>query len=181
MFWAATNYTQNLTFAKFDSALGALTNVSISLSGTLVQTIKMESTDSSPQTVTGTGTGTITVTPPTALPPPGIVVQPQNSVTRMYSVWDGMNDFMPPSGSTAAGLTDTKSTTLASYTPAADFSGGPMDTVTLPVRATGSFSTGGAGNVITQVSTTAGATVCVQYTYPRWRCSSECASPWRSP
>ncbi len=161
----STNYTRNLTFPKFDTSLGVLTNVSISLEGTMVQTIRMESTDSSPQTVTGTGTGTIRVTPPTALPPPGIVVNPANAVTHMYSAWDGTTDFMPPSGSTDAGLSDTKSTSVASYTPVSDFAGGPMDTVTLPVQASASFSTGGAGNVITQVTTTAGATVCVQYTY----------------
>ncbi len=162
---ASTNYMQDLTFDKFDASLGTLTNVSISLEATMIQTIKMESTDSSPQTVTGTGTGTITVTTPSALPTPGIVVHPVNAVTHMYTAYDGNTDFMPTSGSTDADLTDTKSTTIASYTPVSDFIGGPMDTVTLPVKASASFSTGGAGNVITQVTTTAGATVCVQYTY----------------
>ena len=91
------------------------------------------------------------------------MVQPVNAVTHNYTAYDGVPDFMPTSGSTDAGVMDTKSATVSSYTPISDFNG--PGTVILPVAATASFSTGGAGNVITQVTTTAGVTVCVTYTY----------------
>ncbi len=157
----ATNWTSSVTLDKFDPSLGVLTQVGLSAMGTIIQTIKIESHDTSPQTVTGTGTATITVTLPSS--PQTLVVSPTNTVMHPYTAYDGVQDFGGTSGSTDTGVTNTATQTLSPYAPISDFNG--PGTVMLPVAAVASSHTSGAGNVVSQFITTAGATVCVQYTY----------------
>lgn len=88
---------------------------------------------------------------------------PSNTYSYNLAAFDGSLDFTGPSGSTQAGLTASNTAVRAPYTPLSDFTG--SGTVTMSVTATADFSASGAGNLVTQVSTKAAATVCVTYTY----------------
>ncbi|HXQ21286.1 MAG TPA: choice-of-anchor E domain-containing protein, partial [Candidatus Acidoferrales bacterium] len=156
----ATNWSSSVTLTQFDPSLGVLTEVDLTATGTIVQTIKMESKDAAPTTVTGTGTATITVTPPTA---PNLVASPTNVVTHNFTAFDGTVDFGGTSGSTDAGVTTSSTATLSPYTPISDFNG--PGSLTMPVTASATFQASGAGNLVTQVTTTAGVNVCATYTY----------------
>ena len=72
------------------------------------------------------------------------------------------------------GETATTAATLSPYTPISDFNG--PGNVTMPVSATASFHTSGAGNVVSRVATTAGVEVCE---HTRTCCSSTNSDPNR--
>ncbi len=157
---ATTDWTGSISLAKFDSSLGLLTDVSLSVSATMIQDIKLESLDADAATVTGTGRGIITVTTPTA---PSVVAQCVNIVVDNFTAFDGAMDFAGNSGATHLGLNNTSSSTRNPYLPISDFLG--SGSVNLPVGAVATFDTSGAGNVLSQVATQLSTQLCVTYTY----------------
>ena len=50
-----TNYASSVTLQKFDTSLGTLNFITFTFSGTVLSTIRVESLDAAPSTITGTG------------------------------------------------------------------------------------------------------------------------------
>ena len=161
----STNFTNApMVFDKFDSSLGTLTRIFLTLEGTVQGTAQYESLDASPTTVTLNLSATIDLTRPggasivQALPVANVVDNP--------TAHDGTIDFGGTSGDIFAGLTNTATSNqtltgpvdLALFT--ATFVG---ETITLELDASGASSGSGAGNLITQFFTDAGAVATVQY------------------
>jgi len=162
---------------KFDPSLGALTNVDLSVSATIVQDVKLESLDAAPANVTATGSGIITLTAPTL---PVVAALPTNVLHYSFTAFDGTLDFGGTSGDTQFGVTASNTGLRSPYLPTSDFTG--LGTITMPVTATASFSATGAGNLVTQATTAASAIVCVTYVYvPATPTSSPTATPTATP
>ena len=156
-----------LVFDKFDAGLGTLLSVNLTLQGTVQGTAQYESLDGSPTTVSLNLSATINLTRPGG----GsdiVQVLPVANETDNPTAFDGNIDFGGTSGNTFAGLSNTANNaqTLTSLADlllfTAAFSG---ETITLELDATGASSGSGAGNLITQFITNAGATATVSYTY----------------
>ncbi|MDO6583920.1 choice-of-anchor E domain-containing protein [Salipiger sp. 1_MG-2023] len=158
---STTSWEDSVALSMFDETLGTLNSVTLSLYGTASGTAKAESLDASPADVslslganivgTYTGYGFDVSVNPLA-----------NSVTSL-SAYDGTIDFAGTSGVTYEGLTadDTDSATFTSALEAFIGTG----TFTLDLAAQGNSSGTGAGNLITQFATSAGATAYVIYDY----------------
>lgn len=163
-----TNFSTGLTVFKFNSSLGTLTDVLISLDGTIVATLKAESldalganitiTDNAVETLTALG-GTLSLAN----------VLPTASITYAASPFDNTIDFAGTSGKTQAGVTGTANSGLLDLTSGAILSAftgsGAVDPIVLTLGATASASATGAGNIITSAQTQASGTVTVQYKY----------------
>ncbi len=161
-----TNFNSTVTVPKFNTALGTLQSVQFSLNGTVVSTIKFESLDNAPSTITGTAQATVTLTRPDSSTL--VAVIPSNTRSAPQTAFDGFIDFGGTSGDTFAGLTGSTLATSPVLTSSADltlFSGGPGSTITLPVSAAGSSSASGSGNLVVQINTQAAADVTVTYTF----------------
>jgi Domain of unknown function (DUF4214) len=156
-----TDWTQNLILPQFNPLLGRLLSIDIKSSGTCTSVIKVESLDSAPSTITATDSGTLTLTGPGIS---GLVTS--GSASKMFNAtaYDGSPDFDGKSGhnfgaQTASGV---NSLTLTGADLAA-FTGTGFVTLTDAAHATSAAS--GAGNLITQINTTASAQVSVVYHY----------------
>jgi len=149
-----------VTLPKFNPSLGLLTEVDVSLAGEILQDIGIENLDTDAVTVTVDGGATITLTPPNSH-----VIVSLPSYTQMYNLqsFDGDVDFGGTSGITPPTISASHTTVQSSYLPLSDFIG--TGSVMMPVTAAANFAANGAGNLITQVATQAGATICVTYTY----------------
>ena len=159
-----TNFTANIGVNQFDPAMGTLTGIQFTLTGTVLGTVKFESFDSLASTVTSNLAATITLLRPdnTTI----AVVLPTVSATTNLTAYDGILDFGGTSGRTFANVTNTLSVTPAVMSSAADlalFQG--LGSITLPVTASASSSAAGAGNLDTSFNTTAGANGSVTYFY----------------
>lgn len=94
-----------MVFDKFDSSLGTLTRIFLTLEGTVQGTAKYESLDSSPTTVTLNLQATMDLTRPGGA---SIVqVLPVANVVDNPTSFDGVNDFGGTSGAEFTGLTNT--------------------------------------------------------------------------
>lgn len=158
-----TNFTSGVSVSKFDPTLGALTGITFSLAGNVLGNIRVESLDAQATVVTENLQATITLKRPdnTAL----AVVLPVASYTDALAAFDGVIDFGGASGQTRLNVTASQSTT-ASSTSASDFAlFTGLGTIVLPVSAAGASNATGAGNLITQFNTSAGAAVTVTYAY----------------
>ncbi len=161
-----TNFTRSFLVPKFDTALGTLQSVQFVLNGMVVSTIRFESLDAAPSTVTGTAAATVTLTRPdnTTL----VAVVPTQTRTATQTAYDGVTDFGGTSGDTFAGLTGSTLADSGLLTSAADlalFSGTAGSTIALPVTAAGSSTATGPGNIVAQINTQAAADVTVTYVY----------------
>ena len=174
----STNFTQTMTVFKFNSSLGVLTDVLITLNGTVVATLKAESLDAAPATITMTDTATETLTAPGALSLAQVL--PQASMTFNASAFDGTYntdgtpnvlsvDFGGTSGKTVTGVTGTASTgqlDLTSSTILSTFTGnGAVDPILLSLAASANSGASGAGNIFSTAQTQASGGVQVQYKY----------------
>ncbi len=161
-----TNFTSSVTVPKFNAALGTLQSVQFSLNGTVVSTIKFESLDAAPATITATASATITLTRPDSSTL--VAVLPSQTRTAAETAFDNVIDFGGTSGTTFTGLTGSTLANSGLLTSAADrtlFTGAAGSTITLPISAAGTSSAAGAGNLITQINTQAAADVTVTYTF----------------
>lgn len=159
-----TNFTSALTLPKFNTALGTLTSVAIDFAGAVNSTLRFESLDASPSTVTGTAAATVTLTRPDNSQL--AVVLPTNTRSAAETAFDGAIDFAGTSGdifSNVAGSLTAPTVTLTSASDLALFSG--AGNIVLPVIGTGSSSVTGPGNVVAQINTQASGSAYVVYTY----------------
>jgi protocatechuate 3,4-dioxygenase beta subunit len=158
----ATDWTQTLNVAQFDPSLGTLTGIDITSAGTFVSDIKVESLDSAPSTITATDSGTLTLTGPAVS---GLVTNISTSQSFNATAYDGTLDFGGTSGhdfgpQSAPG---SQTITLTSASDLALFLGTGNVSFTEVAHATSSAS--GAGNLISQITTTANAQLTIVYHY----------------
>lgn len=158
-----TNWSDTMMLPLFDPSLGTLTSVKLTLEGSVSGTASYESLDASPATIDLNLQATITLQKPDLSNLVQII--PLANVSENASAFDGTIDFGGTSGNTFAGLngSDMDMTTLVLPADLALFTG--VGNINLPVSGTGSSSGSGAGNLITQFATSAGATAKVTYTF----------------
>ncbi len=154
-----------VTFVRFDSTLGYLRSVSVSIAGTLTGTARLENLGgAAAQTKFGVA-GTLSV----ALPSGYILETAQTGTTTTdttvtLGAYDGSTDFDGPSGVTAV-----SQAYGYSELDFANFAGHPAfqgpGTVDLTVTATTSSHLSGAANLLTEVLTAGAGRVDIVYEY----------------
>lgn len=163
-----SNFWQSMTLLKFDGSLGTLTDVLITLDASITATLKAESMDANPATVTTADTGYVGLTTQDGGLPLARVT-PSVSISYLPAAFDGTVDFGGASGKTQASLVGTASSGLLNLTNAAVLSAftgnGALDPITLALWASGSASTVGAGNIMYSIETQASGSFSVQYRY----------------
>ncbi|WP_424098361.1 choice-of-anchor E domain-containing protein [Moorena producens] len=160
----ATNWTETLNVQKFDSAMGSLAKVELTLSTLIEQQLIYENTGDQPKTITVNQEGEVSVSLPDT----------NAKFTRNYNqstdfnlpAYDGNLDF----GGTSGGTTPTSlayETHTEEYTNLADFisSSSPVETVSIGVNTTSAASFINSDNASTGSTSEATAGLCVTYTY----------------
>lgn len=180
----STNWAQSMTFSKFDPALGTLQQIDVTLSGTVVTTIRVESLDGLPSSVTTNVQAALTLTRPdmSVL----VVTIPVASFSDTFTAFDGLLDFGGTSGATHPNVSGSASNSVTSPPPLSDlalFTGLPGNpgTISLPVNAVGTFSGTGSANLVLNPTTQADAQCTVCYTYtvntpPDFQCVGNAAA-----
>ena len=157
-----TNWTETLSVAQFDSSLGTLNSVMVTLSGAVQGEASAESLDAAAATVTLDLGADITAST-SAL---GSIanVLPVVSSSENLTSFDGTIDFGGTSGfgTGIVGADDMDSATLFGLD-MSEFVGAGF--VSIVVSADGESDASGAGNLITQFATQAQAVVTVKYDY----------------
>jgi hypothetical protein len=158
-----TDWTQNRSLAQFDPSLGQLTSVDIINTGSLTSQIKVENLDNAPATITGTVAGDLALTGPGSISLDTVV----NSENESFQAgaFDGLIDFAGASGHDFGQKSTggSKSISLTSAADLARFTGTGSVSFSEDAHAT-SMATG-AGNLLTQINSTARASVTVVYHY----------------
>ena len=162
---ATTNWTDVLSFSKFDTSLGTLTSIKFDLSGAVQGSGNAESLDAAASDVSLSLGALLGLTRPDGSTL--VVTNPLFSQVFNFSAFDGSINFSGTSG----GSTGTVSANGANFfvsSSASDFSlfsalGG--GTINLGLNAVGNSSGTGAGNLVTQFNTAAAGNVVVTYTY----------------
>ena len=159
-------WSGKFTYAKADPAQGALTSVTLGLTGTLGGTLQIENRDAA---LVGAGSfvlGTVTARLPDGQP--FVSAQPVAGANTSLGAFDGTVDFAGTSGRTfALGSTDTQTRTLntgaspGGLGSAARFVG--KGSVALPIAAKVSTSLSAGGNVTARVLPTLGASGTLTY------------------
>jgi hypothetical protein len=158
--WGPTSLTVN----QFDSSLGSLTAVEIIFSGNVEGTAKTESLDADISTVTANLSADLTLDLTSLTTSDIILLGVGDSSVHNYTAFDGATDFAGTSGASAAlSGTDSDSLTTTAAADLALFTG--LGTISFDAGAVGASSATGAGNLITQFITNAGAGIEVIYTY----------------
>ncbi|NEO12279.1 MULTISPECIES: SdrD B-like domain-containing protein [Moorena] len=159
-----TNWTETLNVQKFDSAMGSLAKVELTLSTLIAQELIYENTVDQSKTITVNQDGQVSVSLPDT----------NENFTRNYSqstdfnlpVYDGNLDF----GGTSGGQTPTiiaNETHTEEYTNLADFisSSSPVETVSIEVNTTSAASFINSDNASTGSTSEASVGLCATYTY----------------
>jgi len=158
-----TDWTRTQSVNQFNPALGTLTAVEITNSGSLSSHIRVESLDSAPANVTGTVSGDLSLTGPAALS----LVTSTNAATENFQAgaFDGTIDFAGTSGKDFGNKSSggSKSQVLTSPADLANFIG--LGKVSFTETAQATSTANGAGNLLSQINSTAEATVTVKYDY----------------
>lgn len=163
-----TNWTRNAALPKFDPALGMLDSVTIEVTAFFDRTLRYESLDDSPATVILRMDAEVVLTPveqgnPVVLPLPRV------QVYEDVEAFDETIDFDGSSGGTV--LTETfVQSEAASFGPPLtlgefDLFTGAGQFLTVPVRAAGSATANGPGNVIYSFESFAAAEVTIDYQF----------------
>lgn len=160
---ANTTFSNNLSFPKFDSTLGTLNSITVTLYGGVTGTARGESEDGSPTTITLTLGASLTLTRPDTTT---IVVSlPSLNQTFNATAFDNVVDYGGTSGVTYTGLS-ANATNTVSLSGASDislFTG--AGSISLPIIGTGNSSGSGPGNLDTKFTTQGSATGVVTYNY----------------
>lgn len=157
-----TNFTDTpLSVRQFDSSLGTLNNVMFSMTGSILGTGKSESLDTAATNLTLNLGATVSAS--TALVDLGVTL-PSINETFLASYFDGNIDF---GGTSGVSYNDQTASDFISFSLAsgqfAEFIG--MDFVNIFISANGNSEVTGAGNIVSQFSTQAGASIEVVYDY----------------
>ena len=163
---SSTNWTQSFNVQKFDPTLGALNSVTISVAGSLSQTLMFENFGSAGSITFSNSSGTtgclykVKYTGGSDLVTLDIVDAP----TYSYTAYDGVMDFGGTSGKTdVVGKMDSFFDIFTDLSTLIDFTG--PGTIGLDATATGRSHYQGGGNIAVGVSTRAGSDVTVTYDY----------------
>jgi hypothetical protein len=159
-----TTWSDSMSIPLFNPGLGTLQSIEFELKGTVQGTAQYESLDADAATITLNLQAQITLQRPDLSQL--VVVIPVVNVVENATAFDGLIDFDGGSGSTFANLMGMATETSTSPPPASDlalFTG--FGNIILPVTAQGISSGSGAGNLIQQFMTNAGAELKVKYTY----------------
>ena len=161
----STNWNLSVSLPKFDTSLGPLASITVSITGAILGSIRMESLDGGPATIVGTLSALQTLNKPGG----GFLTNVLPSVSAIFNAtaFDGAIDFGGTSGIALLNQSGTATSTVGILL--GDFGlfscVGPCANLTMLVNAAGSSSASGAGNIVTNFSTAAGATVSVTYDY----------------
>lgn len=160
----ATDWTSTLSVPKFNPALGTLTNINITLTGTVLGNVMVESMSASPANVTTNLAASLTLTRPdsTTL----LVSFPAFTATQAFTAYDGTLDFAGTSGITYAAINSSQTAFVSTPPPATDlslFTG--SGTISLPISAHGASSVTGSGNLVAGFQTRAAAMLQIDYIY----------------
>jgi hypothetical protein len=159
---APSNWTKTVQVAQFDPSLGTLTGIDVINTTTLTTDMQEENLDAAAATITASVQGGVTVSGPGVQ---GLTASVQAADSFNAAPFDGTIDFSGPSGhdSGAKKPSASQSVTLTDPADLALFTG--TGTVSFDGRATATSTTGGPGNVLTLINTTAGAELKVVYHY----------------
>ena len=161
-----TGWTNSVPVVPFDSSLGILEAITLSLTGDEAASVAAENEDATASTVSTTQTATLALDMPDGTT--AVSVAPSISAAMSLGGYDGTADFSGTSGGIDQGLTQTTTASVTLTDPAdlALFSG--SGTVALPLSAIGTSTLDGPGNLLARLLAQAGATVSVSYTYAPW-------------
>ncbi len=159
-----TNWSAIATLPKFDTGLGTLQQIDITLASEFHGTIGVESLDN-----TGTVINSqLSVNASVMRPDMTVLVggMPMANFSDPLGPFDGTVDFMGSSGALHLAVNATDSVSTTSFD-TVFFSGPPGNpgTIDFPAMAVGSSTASGGGNVVTQFTVTATANVQICYTY----------------
>lgn len=160
-----TNWSDFLSFSKFDSSLGTLTSIKFDLTGMVQGTGEAESRDAAASVVTLTLGSLLGLTRPDGSTL--VVTNPVFSQQFNFTAYDGTPDFGGTSGG-STGLVEASganSFTSLLATDFALFTGASGDLISLGLNAVGNSTGVGAGNLQTFFSTAASGTTKVTYEY----------------
>jgi protocatechuate 3,4-dioxygenase beta subunit len=157
-----TDWTQTVSIAQFNPSLGQLTSIDVINADTFTSHIRVESLDSAPSTITATVSGALTLSGPAVA---SLLTNSSASQTFQATAFDGTIDFGGTSGHDFGSQTAPGSNqiTLTNATDLAQFLGTGSVSFTEVTRATSSAS--GAGNLLTQINSSASAHLSVVYHY----------------
>jgi len=172
-----TNWSNSVSVPKFNPNLGTLQSITFQLTGNVAGTARAESLDASATIVNTSFQASITLLRPDLTPL--VIVLPLANFSDSFTAFDGVIDFAGTSGVTHANINVTDTQGFTSPPPIGDlalFTG--AGNIVLPVAAQGASTATGAGNLITQFTTDAGADVRVCYTYvPNTPPTIQCPGP----
>lgn len=162
-----TNWDEALTFERFDPNLGVLLSIEFTLNAQAEGSAAVESLDQTATLVTTQFEATVNLNRPggTTI----VVATPGETFNDDLATFDGVIDFMGPSGETHAAIV-VDETVLGTSTDPADFAlftgpAGNPGTIDLPAEALGTSAATGPGNVIAQFQTSAAVDIEVCYVY----------------
>ncbi len=165
---AVTDWATTKDAAQFDPSLGTLTAIDVVHTATIVSSLKAESLDSDPSTVTAHVSGTLTLTGPGGR---AFSVTPNVAAGSFDAAsYDGVSDFAGTSGHDFGqhSATDSNTTTISDVPSLALYTG--AGNVSFTERAAASSNTTGGGNVLNQINTSAGGQVVLVYHYVPLTC-----------
>lgn len=159
---AATNFTKSGTAAQFDPTLGKLTAVDLTFAGSLTSRIQVESRDATPTTISGRVEGALTAQVPGVA---DFTLRPTSTLSFPASAFDGTQDYAGTSGKDFGEVSadDSKTVTLTSPGDLAAFVG--TGTVPVAVAASSNSAASGPGNLLSEITSSAAATINVVYHY----------------
>ncbi|MBP6899076.1 MAG: PEP-CTERM sorting domain-containing protein [Burkholderiaceae bacterium] len=158
-----TNWASSLSLPLFDSSLGDLLQVDITLHGNVIGDARIESTDAKASTVTLNLASTLTLSRPdqTTL----VITVPLVTQVLSLTAFDGSLNWSGSSGATLLGLTGSRSESYSS-TAAADlllFTG--VGSLSAPLTGKSASTVTGSANLASWIQTRAGGYADITYTY----------------
>lgn len=162
-FTSTTNWGPvNLLVDSFDSSLGTLNSVKVTLFGKIATIGRFESLDNAPATVTTSVTGSVSGAGPIA----AIVNASLNDATvDNVTAFDGTIDFGGGSGRSDINLMDDDTQIFNFFLPGDLASFTDQGALSYLFSANAVSSATGAGNIISQFATSGTGTVTVEYDY----------------
>jgi len=154
-----TGWNADVPVPQFDSALGTLEAVVLTLTGDVAGNLAIQNLETSASTFDATGTATLALALPGTVTP-GVTIAPAYEDSGALAGFDGKIDF---AGTLVQTLPATTTVDLSDPDDLAGFIG--SGTIDLPIVATGASSLDAPGDVLARVIGEAGGTVTVSYVY----------------
>jgi hypothetical protein len=157
-----TPWTYNFTHPKFDSSMGNLTSIELSINYNLSQSIRVENMGDSNATLNSSTQSVLQIETPDGKM---ISVNASNVLSRDLPPFDGTSDY---SGSSGINLNEssTSGTVVLAGLPTSDFVARESgEDVLLRLSAKSSPNISLSGDLSSKIKTTSGARICVSYHY----------------